>query len=80
LDNLAPKILQRNFDPGFFVEHFIKDMGIALEEATRMGLALPGLTLVHQLYQTVHTLGHGRSGTHSLILALEALSDIEITI
>ena len=80
LDNLAPKILQRNFEPGFFVEHFIKDMGIALEEATRMGLALPGLTLVHQLYQTVHTLGHGRSGTHALMLALESLSDIEITI
>jgi len=80
LDNLAPKILQRNFDPGFFVEHFIKDMGIALEEATRMGIVLPGLTLVHQLYQTVYTLGHGRSGTHALMLALESLSDIEITI
>lgn len=80
LDNLAPKILQRNFDPGFFVEHFIKDMGIALEEASRMGLVLPGLTLVHQLYQTVQTLGHGRSGTHALMLALESLSDIEITI
>ncbi|TKB88395.1 MAG: NAD(P)-dependent oxidoreductase [Nitrospira sp.] len=78
LENLAPKILQRNFDPGFFVEHFIKDMGIALEEAKRMGLALPGLTLVHQLYQTVQTLGHGRSGTHSLILALEELSHIHV--
>ncbi len=79
LDNLAPKILQRNFEPGFFVEHFIKDMGIALEEATRMGLALPGLTLVHQLYQTVHTLGHGRSGTHALMLALEELSEIHVS-
>ena len=79
LDNLAPKILQRNFEPGFFVEHFIKDMGIALEEATRMGLALPGLTLVHQLYQTVQTLGHGRSGTHALILALEELSEIHVS-
>ncbi|MDZ4853768.1 MAG: NAD(P)-dependent oxidoreductase [Nitrospirota bacterium] len=77
LDNLAPKILQRNFDPGFFVEHFIKDMGIALEEATRMGLVLPGLTLAHQLYQTVHRLGHGRSGTHALILALESLSQAQ---
>ena len=74
LDNLAPKILQRNFDPGFFVEHFIKDMGMSLEEAKRMGLALPGLTLAHQLYQTVQTLGHGRSGTHALMLALEELS------
>jgi 3-hydroxyisobutyrate dehydrogenase len=80
LNNLAPKILQRNFEPGFFVEHFIKDMGIALEEATRMEIVLPGLTLVHQLYQTVQTLGHGRSGTHALMLALESLSDIEITI
>jgi 3-hydroxyisobutyrate dehydrogenase len=80
LDNLAPRILQRNFDPGFFVEHFIKDMGIALEDSKRMGLVLPGLTLVHQLYQTVQTLGHGWSGTHALMLALESLSDIEITI
>jgi 3-hydroxyisobutyrate dehydrogenase len=79
LDNLAPRILQRNFDPGFFVEHFIKDMGIALEEAKRMEIVLPGLTLVHQLYQTVQTLGHGRSGTHALILALEALSQIHVS-
>ena len=78
LDNLAPKILQRNFDPGFFVDHFIKDMGMALEEAKRMGLALPGLTLVHQLYQTVQTLGHGRSGTHALMLAFEELSHIHV--
>jgi len=74
LDNLAPRILQRNFDPGFFVEHFIKDMGIALDEAKRMGLTLPGLTLVHGLYQRVQALGHGRSGTHALLLALEQLS------
>jgi len=79
LDNLAPRILQRNFDPGFFVEHFIKDMGLALEESKRMGLTLPGLTLVHQLYQTVHTLGHGRSGTHALMLALEDLSKVHFS-
>jgi 3-hydroxyisobutyrate dehydrogenase len=79
LDNLAPRILQRNFDPGFFVEHFIKDMGLALEESKRMGLVLPGLTLVHQLYQTVQTLGHGRSGTHALILALEDLCKVRVS-
>jgi 3-hydroxyisobutyrate dehydrogenase len=79
LDNLAPRILQRNFDPGFFVEHFIKDMGIALEDSKRMGLVLPGLTLVHQLYQAVKTLGHGRSGTHSLILALEDLCKVHVS-
>ncbi|MDO9116720.1 MAG: NAD(P)-dependent oxidoreductase [Nitrospira sp.] len=74
LDNLAPRILQRDFDPGFFVEHFVKDMGIALDEATRMNLTLPGLTLVRGLYHRVQALGHGRSGTHALMLALEELS------
>jgi 3-hydroxyisobutyrate dehydrogenase len=79
LDNLAPKIAQRNFEPGFFVEHFIKDMGIALDEATRMGLTLPGLDLVHGLYQKVAALGHHRSGTHALMLALEELSQIHLS-
>ena len=79
LDNLAPRILQRNFDPGFFVEHFVKDMGIALDEAKRMNLTLPGLTLVHGLYQRVQALGHGRSGTHALMLALEQLSSTTCT-
>jgi 3-hydroxyisobutyrate dehydrogenase len=76
LDHLAPRILQRNFDPGFFVEHFVKDMGLALEESKRMGLVLPGLTLVHQLYHRVIDLGHGRSGTHALMLALEDLCGV----
>jgi 3-hydroxyisobutyrate dehydrogenase len=79
LDHLAPRILQRNFDPGFYVEHFVKDMGLALEESKRMGLVLPGLTLVHQLYQTVQTLGHGRSGAHALMLALEELAQIHVS-
>jgi 3-hydroxyisobutyrate dehydrogenase len=76
LDHLAPRILQRNFDPGFFVEHFVKDMGLALEESKRMGLVLPSLTLVHQLYHRVIDLGHGRSGTHALMLALEDLCGV----
>jgi 3-hydroxyisobutyrate dehydrogenase len=78
LDNLAPRILQRNFDPGFFVEHFIKDMGIALQEARNMGIVLPGLALVHQLYLAVKAQGHGKSGTHALMLALEQLSGMEV--
>ena len=49
LSNLAPRIIANNFDPGFFVEHFIKDMGIALAESKQMGLSMPGLALAHQL-------------------------------
>ncbi len=78
LNNTAPRILQRDFDPGFFVEHFIKDMSIALEEARRMGIALPGLALVHQLYLAVNAQGHGKLGTQALMLALEQLSQTEL--
>jgi 3-hydroxyisobutyrate dehydrogenase len=77
LNNLGPRIIDRNFEPGFFVEHFIKDMGIALDEAKRMGLALPGLALAHQLYLAVQAQGWGRKGTHALMLALEQLSHVK---
>lgn len=77
LNNLAPRIVKRNFDPGFYVEHFIKDMEIALSEARGMNLCLPGLALVHQLYKAVQAQGHGRKGTHALTLALEHISNVE---
>jgi 3-hydroxyisobutyrate dehydrogenase len=73
LDNLAPRILRRDFEPGFFVDHFIKDMGIALEEARRMEISLPGLALVNQLYVSVKALGFGKKGTQALMLALESM-------
>ena len=77
LSNLGPRIIDNNFDPGFFVEHFIKDMGIALEESRRMGLSLPGLALGQQLYLAVKAQGFGRNGTHALMLALASLSGID---
>jgi 3-hydroxyisobutyrate dehydrogenase len=80
LDNLAPRILKNDFEPGFFVRHFIKDMGIALEEARRMELALPGLSLVQQLYLSVSSLGYDEKGTQALILALENMAGIRRTV
>ena len=77
LDNLGPRILANNFDPGFYVEHFVKDMGIALSEAKRMGLSLPGLALSEQLYLSVQAKGWGRSGTHALMLALAEMSGVD---
>jgi 3-hydroxyisobutyrate dehydrogenase len=77
LSNLGPRIIQNNFDPGFFVEHFIKDMGIALDEARNLGLSLPGLALAHQLYLALQAQGHGRKGTHALQLALASLANID---
>ncbi len=77
LDNLAPRILRRDFEPGFFVDHFIKDMGIALEEARRMEISLPGLALVNQIYVSVKALGYGKKGTQALMLALEKMAGIK---
>lgn len=74
ITNLGPRIIRGNYDPGFFVDHFIKDMSIALQEASAVGLSLPGLALVHQLYLAVKAQGHGRSGTHALMLALKTLN------
>jgi 3-hydroxyisobutyrate dehydrogenase len=77
LSNLAPRMLKRDFEPGFFVEHFIKDMGIALSEARRMKLSLPGLALANQLYLSVQAHGFGKKGTQALLLALEQLSNVD---
>ena len=77
LSNLGTRIIDNNFDPGFFVEHFIKDMGIALDEAKRMGLSLPGLALAHQLYLALQAQGHGRDGTHALELSLAQMAGVD---
>jgi len=77
LEVLGPRIMARNFEPGFYVEHFIKDMAIALAEAERMNLCLPGLSLAKQLYEAVRAQGYGRKGTHALMLALEHLSNVK---
>jgi 3-hydroxyisobutyrate dehydrogenase len=77
LDIYGPRLLARNFEPGFYVEHFLKDLGIALAEAERMNLCLPGLALTKQLYEAVRAQGYGRQGTQALLLALEAISNVK---
>jgi 3-hydroxyisobutyrate dehydrogenase len=77
LNTHGPRTIQNRFDPGFLVDHFIKDMGIALGEAKRMGLVLPVLALVHQLYMAVQAQGHGKAATNSLELTLSNLCGID---
>ena len=74
INTLGPRIAGGDFEPGFYVEHFIKDMGIALREARALNLALPGLALVHQLYVAVQSQGFGRKGTQALMMALQTLN------
>ncbi len=70
LNNLGPKMIAGDFEPGFYADHFVKDMGIALAEARRMTLPLPGLALVAQLFSLVQAQGLGRKGTQALFAAL----------
>lgn len=71
LSNLAPRIIDGNFAPGFYVKHFIKDMKIALESAGEMGLMTPGLQLAKDLYEELAQMGEENSGTHALYKRLK---------
>jgi 3-hydroxyisobutyrate dehydrogenase len=66
LSNLAPRIINENFAPGFYVKHFIKDMGIALQAAEEMKLDMPGLSLAKSLYEQLAAIGEENSGTQAL--------------
>ena len=76
LSNLGPRILKGDFQPGFFVDHIVKDLGIVLAEAARMQLSLPGLALAHQLYIALQAASHGQSGTQALVHALANLNHL----
>ncbi len=77
LSNLGPRILRGDFAPGFYVEHFVKDLAIAIEETKRMNLKLPGLEVCEQLYRSLKDQGDGRLGTQSLILGLSRLNQLD---
>ncbi|MBV8953661.1 MAG: NAD(P)-dependent oxidoreductase [Solirubrobacterales bacterium] len=75
LSNYAPRVLRGDLEPGFKIDHFIKDLGIALSEARRMNLSLPGTALAEQLYVAARSQGLGQKGTHALAVALAQLSN-----
>jgi len=77
LSNLTPRILKGDFAPGFFVDHFVKDLAIAIEEAEKLGLHLPGLSNAKKAYDSLQAMGHGQSGTQSLILSLAKQNGID---
>ncbi|CAN8230099.1 unnamed protein product [Cochlearia groenlandica] len=78
IDLYGDRILKRDLEPGFYVNHFVKDLGICLNECQRMGLALPGLALAQQLYLSLKAHGEGNLGTQALILALERLNNVSL--
>jgi len=74
INNLGRRIAGGDFNPGFYIKHFVKDMGIALEEARRANLCLPGLALVNQLYVAAMAMGLENLGTQGLFQVLAALN------
>lgn len=74
INNLGTRIAKNNFDPGFFIKHFVKDMRIGLDEARRMNLSLPGLALAHQFYTSAMALGHENLGTQGLYKVFETMN------
>lgn len=74
INNLGRRIAKDDFDPGFYIKHFVKDMGIALAEARRMRIALPGLALVEQLYVAAMAQGLENMGTQALYIALKNIN------
>ncbi|WP_148347895.1 NAD(P)-dependent oxidoreductase [Bacillus rubiinfantis] len=66
LSNLAPRMLNGNFEPGFYIKHFIKDMKIAISEAELLGMEAPGLSLAKSLYEQLAENGEENSGTQAL--------------
>ncbi len=74
INNLGRRMVQGDFDPGFFIKHFVKDMGIALDEARRMNLPLPGLSLAHQFYLSAMACGMEDRGTQALYRVFERMS------
>ena len=77
ISNLGPRLVRGDFKTGFLVRHFIKDMGIALQESAAVSLSLPGLALVQQLYVAVMAQGHHECTTQALYLALKSLNGMK---
>ncbi|SER37550.1 3-hydroxyisobutyrate dehydrogenase [Gracilibacillus ureilyticus] len=67
LSNLAPRMIKKDYAPGFYIKHFIKDMKVALQSAKNMGLTTPGLELSLKLYEELAENGEEDSGTQALI-------------
>ncbi len=78
INNLGPRVAKGNFEPGFFIKHFVKDMGIALKEAKLMNLALPGLALAYQFYMYAMALGLENLGSQGLYKVLGKMNGLDI--
>ena len=78
LSNLGPKIIKRDFEPGFKMVHQLKDLRLALAQASELNVPLPGTALVNQMFKVVEVAGLGEKGTQAAIVAVEKLAGFKV--
>jgi len=77
---ISPKMMKGDYSPGFYVQHLVKDLGLALDECKRMGIILPGTSLANQFYLSMVAHGEEKLGVHALIKVLERLNNTKFSI
>jgi 3-hydroxyisobutyrate dehydrogenase len=78
LSNRGPQMIARDWRPGFTIDLQQKDLRIVLDSADQLGIPLPGVSLVFQLYRALQAQGLGSEGNHALVKALEQLAGVEL--
>ena len=78
MTNLAPRVIKRDFDPGFMVKLQQKDLRLVMGAASELGLGLPGASLAHQLFNNIEAAGEGDEGTQALVKSLERMAGVEV--
>lgn len=77
LNNLGPRIIERDYSPGFFIRLIRKDLRLITEAAAELGLAMPGLTLANSMFNAAAALGHDEDGTQALADAVEHVAIVK---
>ena len=78
LTNMAPRIIKRDFQPGFMIDLMQKDLNLVMETAGAAKIPLPVTSLIHQMYYSLQSAGEGTSGTQALVKAMEHLTGLQV--
>ena len=78
LENRAPRLLKRDFEPGFYASYHLKDLGIALDAAGSVGAVLPATSLVREFFRSLVSTGHGKEDHSAVVKIVEGLSNVVV--
>ena len=78
LSNLAPRIIKRDFQPGFMVDLIQKDLRLVMNATEAVKTPLPVTSFIHQIYYSIQSAGEGKNGTQALVKAMERLTGVKV--